>query len=208
MYANHVPIINSAMRADVDVFARGVMFAVLSARTQFVTVEAQLKELDERGAKARCLFSWKRDAYLYLKKHKLQIWRDTCAATDSEDALKILCQIPGLGIVKAAFVLQFIGHDIACLDVRNIVREGRNPRAFRTDGKKIGAAFERKVARYVSETQGRAIELWDTWCGDVAETYKLTAHQVSEVHLRIVPLRLRALPVQACPHITANQIPF
>lgn len=210
MYNEHVPVINSAMRQCPETFARGIMFAVLSARQPFSNIAVQMDDLAAKGEKSRYLFAWKRDCYLYVEKHKEQIWRDTCAAHDSETALKILTKVPGLGIVKSAFVLQFIGHDIACLDVRNIVREGRDPNAFKSNGPKYKAskAFERKISRYISETQGRARELWDVWCADVAETYGMTAHGVSEAHLRIVPRRLRSLPQVACPSITAEQVPF
>ncbi len=49
MYAEHVPIINGAMRADLECFKRGVMFAILSARVQFPRVPGQCSELAKRG---------------------------------------------------------------------------------------------------------------------------------------------------------------
>lgn len=208
MYLDHVPNINAAMRHSPDLFCRGVMFAVLSARVQFVRVPEQMKELTKRGAKAQCLWNWKADAFRYLTKNKLQLWRDVCAANDPEAALKILCQIPGLGIVKGAFVLQMLGHDVACLDVRNIQREGLAPRAYRTDGVKTGAAFERKVQRYVRQTFGRARELWDTWCREVADDYGMTAEDVSRLHLSaIVPAPFRSL-TPVVPFSYNADIPF
>lgn len=206
MYQNHVPKINAAMRACPEAFARGIMFAVLSARTQFVTVADQMRELDRDGMNARCLFNWKRGAYEYVTANKHDLWRKVCATNDSEHALMILCQIPGLGIVKAAFVLQFLGHDIACLDVRNIQREGLPPRAYRTDGKKSGPAFERKVARYVAQTRGRAQELWDAWCEHVGGIYGLSAQMVSAEHLKIIPRHLRN--VRPVAPAVAQEIPF
>lgn len=196
MYAIHVPTIAGAMRADYATFKRGVMFAILSARVQFPRVPAQCAELEKRKDKAACLWGWKADAYSYLNEHGRQIWRDVLAAPTSETALFVLTRIPGLGIVKGAFVLQMLGHDVACLDVRNIQREGRHPRAYRTDGLKGKAApaFRRKIARYVQDTAGRASELWDVWCIEVAKDYGSTAMRISEVHLTsIVPRRLRHL---------------
>jgi hypothetical protein len=88
--------------------------------------------------------------------------------------------------VKGAFIAQLMGYDIACLDARNVSREARNPRAYRTDGK-TPRQLEPKVRLYVGETFGRAAEYWDLWCEDVAQAYGRTAQEISELHLAIVP---------------------
>lgn len=206
MYDTHVPIISGAMRADLATFKRGVMFAILSARVQFNRVPDQCAELKKRGRDAACLWNWKFDAYCYLEAHADLLWREATMARDAETCIKALCQIPGLGIVKGAFVAQMLGHDCACLDTRNIAREQRNPRAFRTDGIKTGAAFGLKVAKYCAETRGRAEELWDTWCNEVGPDYGMTAEACSWEHVRcIVPPKLRNL---TCAPKRAMDIPF
>jgi hypothetical protein len=208
MYADHVPVIAGAMRADVGTFKRGVMFAILSARVPFHRVPDQCSELKKRGRDAACLWNWKFDAYCYLEDHAADLHSAACGTNDAGGCIRALCQIPGLGIVKGAFVAQMLGHDVACLDARNIAREGRNPRAFRTDGVKTGAAFSAKVDRYLAETYGRAAELWDTWCNEVGPDYGMTAQQASELHLTsIVPKRLRHLTFT--PHrASSTAIPF
>jgi hypothetical protein len=206
MYADHVPIISGAMRSDLATFKRGVMFAILSARVQFHRVPDQCEELKRNGRDAACLWNWKFDAYCYLEANAEALHAAAIAARDAADCIKALCIIPGLGIVKGAFVAQMLGHDVACLDARNIQREGRNPRAFRTDGKKQGAAFERKVTKYCNETRGRASELWDTWCNEVGPDYGMTGEACSLLHVTsIVPKKLRKLT--SAP-IRANEIPF
>lgn len=191
MYADHVPIIAAAMRADVDVFARGVMFAILSARVQFPRVPAQCEELADKGDAANCLWGWKFDAYSYLQQHKERLHEQLLLDQQNLDwLLWTLTRIPGLGIVKAAFVLQLMGYDIACLDTINIQREGRNPRAYRSDGEKAkgGKAWERKIARYVKDTEGKAQFYWNQWCDDQAVKYALTSDAVSALHVTaIVP---------------------
>src|ERR1700693_6108781 len=105
MYASHVPIINGAMRADLETFKRGVMFAILSARVQFPRVQDQCTELAKRGPEANCLWGWKFDAYCYLQEHGKLVWQAaTIGAGNARDCMENLCVIPGLGIVKAAFV--------------------------------------------------------------------------------------------------------
>lgn len=198
MYATHVPIINGAMRADLPTFKRGVMFAILSARVQFPRVPDQCADLEKNGADAKCLWSWKYGAYVYLEEHGAALWRTICGAHDVENALWALTRIPGLGIVKAAFVLQMLGHDIACLDIRNIMRDGRNPRAFRSDGEKRKSrpAFRDKIARYVDETKGKAEFYWNRWCEEVAVSYGSTAERISLDHVNsIVRKGLHAAPV-------------
>ena len=144
MYANHVPQIAAAMRADQPTFCRGVMFAILSARVQFIRVPGQCRELSARKADAQCLWGWKFDAYAYLSEHKNELFGLVAHCDDTAEALYQVTRIPGMGIVKGAFVLQLLGHDIACLDVRNIVKDGRSPRAYRTDGICEGAAHRRR----------------------------------------------------------------
>jgi len=195
MYQDHVPMLNSAMRSDPDIFLRGVTFAVLSIRTQFVQVSQQIAEVEAAGTNARALWGYKRGSYDYLRKHKFALHEMVSEAMDSETAIEALTTVPGIGIVKAAFVCQMMGHDVGCLDSRNIQRLGLNPREWRTDGadRKQTAAFKRKVRRYVDATSGRAEELWDDWCKDVANVYKVTAEEISRDHLVIVPPRQRAL---------------
>lgn len=197
MYDDHVPVIMRAMQSSPDIFARGIMFAVLSARVQFPKVPDQMKCVKRNGDQSPALWSWKMDAFNYVEEHKQSLFGLVAHETNTRWALEELCRIPGLGIVKGAFVLQMLGHDIACLDVRNIERENLNPRAYRSDGKarKIGGAFRRKIARYVAQTKGRAQELWNVWCEDVAADYGFTAEQISAMHVdAIVPRSMREIP--------------
>lgn len=205
MYAEHVPIINAAMRASPEVFMRGCMFAVLSARTQFVLVPDQMKCVRKRGEKSPALWNWKFDAYCYLNENVEHIHKLVCNQRDTGAAMALLCAVPGLGIVKGAFVLQMLGHDIACLDVRNVQREGLNPRAY-TSHHKTSKRWSQLIAQYVEQTQGRAQELWDVWCHDVAGTYGLSAEKISEMHLTaIVPKSMRQMaPIAPI----SQQIPF
>ena len=207
MYSNHVPIINGAMRADFRTFKRGVMFAILSARVQFPRVPDQCEELAKEGAKAKCLWGHKFGAYQYIEEHGATLWHDVCNERDPEQALYILTRIPGLGIVKAAFVLQMLGHDIACLDVRNIIRDGRDPRAFRSDAReKASPQWRKKIARYVAETRGKAEFYWDCWCEEVAKDYGSTAEHISRDHVNaIVRKSLRDRPM---PVMRTQEIPF
>jgi hypothetical protein len=212
MYQDHVSIINAGMRADPDIFARGVTFAFLSIRTQFVRVAQQIAEVEAAGTKARALWGHKRGAYDYLRKNKYQLYDEMTYSKDTEKAISYLTTIPGMGIVKSAFVCQLMGHDVGCLDTRNIQRMGLNPREYRTDGesRKQGLAFKRKISRYVDATYGKAELLWNDWCKDVASVYKVSAEEISRDHLVIVPPQLRRTyrDGPAVPIIRKPELPF
>jgi hypothetical protein len=185
------------------------MFAILSARVQFLRVPDQCKELHKHGADASCLWGWKFDAFTYLQDHKNELYGQVATALDPERALWDITRIPGMGIVKGAFVLQLLGHDVACLDVRNIIRDGRAPRAYRTDGesRKSAPAFKRKISRYLADVSGKAQHYWDIWCEGVAADYASTPERISELHLTsIVPHAYRHLTM-AVP-VRFNELPF
>lgn len=208
MYQVHVPVIAAAMRHDPETFSRAIMFAVLSARVQFRRVPRAMKELERMQERAPCLWGCKAGAFAYVQEHKVELWRATLAAgTDTREALRVLMAVPGLGIVKGAFVLQMLGHDVACLDTRNNKREGLRAREY-TAFHKSTPGFWRAFDRYLVETTGRANELWDVWCADVAQSYGTTATAISAMHLTaIVPRALRSIAPIPCP-IAANELPF
>lgn len=212
MYQDHVPILNAGMRADPDTFVRGVTFAFLSIRTQFIRVAGQMAEVDRAGQSARALWGFKRGAYDFLRLNKFDLHTRVVAATDSETAIEALTTIPGMGIVKSAFVCQMMGHDVGCLDTRNIKRLGLNPREYRSDGEagKHTAAFKRKIGRYVDATYGKAETLWNDWCEDVAKVYAVSAEDISRQHLVIVPKSIRRGldSVSDVPVVRRYEIPF
>ena len=191
MYREHVPQIAAAMREDPRIFERGVMFAVLSARTKFVRAEEQMRDLEDNGRGAASLWGWKFDSYDYLSEHAGALWLAARDCRDPVGAIAGLCKIPGLGIVKAGFVCQLMGFDVGCLDTRNIERLGLNPEAYASQGAayKARPSFRRKIESYVAETGGRAEELWDGWCAYMAKG--VSADEISRRHLAIIPKNKR-----------------
>jgi hypothetical protein len=190
MYAEHVPAISHAMRSDCEVFKRGCLFAVLSARQPVRNVPAMLDDCDRERAASVYLFGWKRQSYVYLQTEGETLWRDVCAIplADPGAAIMRLMDVPGLGLIKAGFVAQFLGFDVACLDSRNAEREGRDyAREFRSPGRLSALAKRKHVDRYLGKVLGKASYYWDTWCAYVAPDHKLTAYEVSALHLAIMP---------------------
>ncbi len=199
MYRQEMPVIRDAMRADVSVFVRGVMFAICSIRQPTINVPDQLAVLFDGVQDTNPLFGHKFDAWACISetRNAANLWRDLLDCEDVAGGSKAACKlaiaallrVPGLGIVKAAFIAQLMGFDVACLDSRNIRREGRNPKAFETRArdKARPAHIAKLVNLYVEETYGKAETYWDAWCQDVAEAYDRTPQAISDLHLSIVP---------------------
>lgn len=183
MYAEHVPAISAGCKECPDIFARAIMFASLSIRQPVENVPFQLDDVWERGSASHYLWGWKAQTYAYTMEHRGQL--HGVLSLGLRDALyRLASDVPGLGLVKAGFVLQLAGYDVACLDSRNVKREGRSPRAFRTDGKPPSRA---KLDAYLGETEGRAQAYWDAWCLDVAGARGLEPDAVSALHLAVLP---------------------
>lgn len=186
MYDAHVPVISAYMREHPAGFVRGCLFAICSIQQPITGVPAQLDDIALLGSESRFLWGHKRKSYTYLLARGDIVWREVLDMQTMHGKISALLRVPGLGIVKSAFILQLMGYDIACLDTRNIKREGRNPRTYSTHGQKPHK-LRKKVARYIRDTGGKARQYWDDWCDDVANAYDLTPFAVSELHMSIVP---------------------
>lgn len=188
MYAEHCPAISNGMQSDPEIFKRGCVFVILSIRQIIDRVPGQMDEVDELRSQAPCLFGWKRSAYQHIQLNGARLQKTLNATQDPAGAIRALLEVPGLGIVKAAFVAQLFGFDIACIDSRNAEREGRKQRAFEYDkSRPAGARLDRLLALYLSATHGRAQEYWDAWCAFVGPGYGMTAEECSALHLVILP---------------------
>lgn len=203
MYSEDMPLIRDAMRADMEVFRRGVMFAVLSMRQKIVNVPDQMGALFEpdEDNNENPLFGHKWQSWEYISnnskcaslwsriKQQIPSWGQYPTRGETIIALSALLEVPGLGIVKGAFILQLMGFNIACLDGRNAARLGRSEREFETSSaiKARPVSIGRLLDAYVGEFYGEASEFWNAWCEDVAATYGRTPDEISRLHLAIIP---------------------
>ena len=184
MYAEHVGMIAPAMLASDVTFNRGCLFAALSARQPITSIPDMLRDVDANGEEARALaLSTKYECWSWLQSNTP---RATVARLETREALEMLAyEVPGLGIVKAAFVLQFIGRDIGCLDTHNLKKMRIPINAFKHQGHGKGY-FKPQFERYLALASGKARELWDTWCEDRAAWYETTPEEISALHLAVI----------------------
>jgi len=115
----------------------------------------------------------KRNGYLYAVEHKHVLHEALKAAVKHNDpvgAIDVLTNVPNLGIVKAAFVAQLVGLDVACLDSHNLDRLGLDRAALRFAKTVKPETKRKKIQDYVHLTQvtGGSEYWWDTWCNYVA----------------------------------------
>jgi hypothetical protein len=95
-------------------------------------------------------------------------------------------------MVKAAFLAQCLGFNVACIDSHNIKRLGISPNLVKTppSGMKP-ATVRKKVEQYVELTQQEGSEYWwNTWCkyvaGNRANRALDTGDVVSRYHVECI----------------------
>ena len=109
--------------------------------------------------------------------------------------------VPNLGMVKASFVCQMLGFNIACLDSHNLKRLGMNANFTKIPATMTDKGKRKKIATYIELCQQEGSEyLWDTWCdyvaGNQANRSLVTGDIVSRFHVECV--NIWTLAVDAC----------
>jgi len=150
-----------------------VTFALLTIQQPLQTVERQFADVREHGAASKYLFGAKREGFAYAVEHADMLHAGMMAALAVDDvvgAIDLVALVPGLGVVKAAFVCQMAGFDIGCLDRHNLARLGLPETAFRLPKKLLPETRRAKIAEYVRYTRaaGTSEFWWDSWCAYVA----------------------------------------
>jgi hypothetical protein len=113
---------------------------------------------------------------------------------DTAGALLALTELPGLGLVKAGFVIQMIWQSVGCLDTRNIKEFGLDVSRFNLTKSHLSDTVKRERAEeYIAECErlGGAEYLWDNWCRGAAVTYRKryqSGDEVSREHVAWVRL--------------------
>jgi len=173
MYQRDNPIIARHMLAHSDNFANGVTFVFTTIQQSLASTVTQMQDIRSNGADSKYLFGSKRDGYLYVQKHKKRLHKQMCEYVkngDTESALDLLTDVPCLGIVKAAFVAQLCGMDVACIDSHNCDRLGLARTALKLAKTVKPATKLKKIGDYVAlcKRTGGSQYWWDTWCEYVA----------------------------------------
>lgn len=202
MFAIHQnKIENYAARGPTE-FGRVLTFVLLTIQQPLDTVPAAMKDVDREGIESKYLWGFKRDAYEHMIKNREPIYHDAMELSHIPDPeiaerqlLAYFAAMPGLGLVKAGFVLQLAFGLGGCVDGHNVKRfeldKGRKslPQFLRANQYKAVKPATR--ARFIDQYQallkiaGGCEDLWDDWCIYVqsrAPGRYASAHEVSELH--------------------------
>jgi len=156
-----------------------VTFTLTTIQAGLSTCLAQVKDVNAEGSASRFMWGKKGNGYNFTKAWDAYLWgkinhiKDTQGTQSVEacvEAIMLFMDVPNLGMVKASFVAQMFGFNVACIDAHNIKRLGLKPSAVQTPPAKMKEASKRKkVTAYVEMCQIEGTEYWwDTWCDHVA----------------------------------------
>ena len=177
------PVINAYMQKSAHHMQDGIMFVVLSIKTPFHTMYNQMQDYRKHGLSSKYVWGFKKQTLEYLLENRqdlyaelMDLWRrpwQTVADRDKAMML-VLTDVPGLGMVKAGFVMQMMFGRVGCIDVHN------SRRFYKVSEKDI--TFTKmakdktkmvKIENYVNICKGhRSTEkLWDSWCDLIADKH-------------------------------------
>ena len=162
----------------------------LSIRQPFHTMHKQMQDVDANGMQSPYLFGWKRDGLAFVRANASTLRETLKAVPDGygdAQALLRIATVPGLGLVKAGFVLQLVTGSAGCLDSHNMERFGLNVNAFKYGSNASDALKRKKALAYLDACwkAGGCASLWDGWCNHVAAYHPKhwrDGFHVSEMH--------------------------
>ena len=154
-----------------------VLFVLTTIQAGLSTCKGQIDDVNELGAGSRFMWGLKGDGLEYAKANdgflygKIKHIEQTFGLDSIDgcvEAIELFLNVPNLGMVKAAFVAQMFGFNVACIDSHNLKRLGLSANAVKL-GKVKPATRRAKIADYVKMTQIQGSAFWwNSWCDYVA----------------------------------------
>ena len=148
MFSKHQPNIEEFARQNSDNFAQVVLFVSATIQQMFHTVPAIVDDVREYGLDSKHLWGSKQDTWRYTLENKDLLFEAVFSDMDLEDKLLSIAEIPGIGLVKAGFVLQLCTGEVGCLDVHNLRRFGLSAQTFKL-GKVKYLTARKKASLYI-----------------------------------------------------------
>jgi hypothetical protein len=173
MFDRDMPLMKAHALASPAGLVDVIAFVLCTIRQPLQSVAAQMRDIRANGVEAKCLFGAKRAGYAYAVAHADVLHAAVAKACEIDDtigAVDVLSSIPGLGIVKASFVAQICGLEVACLDSHNLARLGLGEAAFKMPKGLKHETRLAKIRNYVAicADTGGSRHWWNTWCEFVA----------------------------------------
>lgn len=199
MFDTHQYEIGRYARYDARNMFRVITFVLCTIQQQLNIVEECMEDIDHEDAASIYLWGWKREAFMWYRDNKDQVYRTAMDIYDAHpdpsiarhELLKYFASLPGLGLVKGGFVIQLCFGLSGCIDRHNVKRfnipAGRF-KAFRYKNAKTNKTRNAIVREYhaIVDRCGGTASLWDTWCNYLAaktpSIYK-NGYAVSKIHM-------------------------
>ena len=193
MYDIHQSDIENACRADMHVCAEALLFVSRSIRQKFYRMPIITEQERTMGVEAPSLQNQnRRIGYEFIKSNRKYLHK-ILYDNSLSDAEKLLAMtsIPGIGIVKAGFILQLCTGKVGCLDVHNLKMFGFSESAFKFSKSVKQNTALAKCNLYIEtcEKLGGSRYLWNNWCRFIADKYPkhfTSAEQVSQMHVDLI----------------------
>lgn len=192
MYDRDMPRMRSHALSSPQGLVDVIGFVLATIQQPLQSVKNQMADIKINGAESKYLFGSKRLGYAYAVEHAVVLHAAITAAVDVNDVIgciDVLSNVPGLGIVKASFVAQICGLEVACLDTHNLRRLGLGEAAFKLAKSVKPSTKRKKIAGYVRicTDTGGSRHWWNTWCefvaGNRANKSLTSADMVSAYHV-------------------------
>jgi len=179
MYQRDCNLISHYATTSPDALYDIIEFTLCTINMPLSRVHTQRLSIREHGIKSKWVSSAKALGITYAQEHKAELHTlmlnlrevlgsDTIAGAQA--AVDLFMRIPSIGMVKAGFISQMCGFEVACLDRHNIRMLGLSETALLVSKKIKPELRLKKIYSYVELCRQRGAEYWwDTWCNYVAE---------------------------------------
>ena len=199
MFATHQKPIGQFARDNAEGMTQVIQFVLLTIQNTLELVPEQMNDVNELGAESAYLWGdAKRNGWAYLDEHSERIHSEALAIyngyhdpeVQAKELLRYFAELPGLGLVKAGFVVQLCFGLSGCLDTHNINRFGLSANTFKASRFKAAKTIRTKnkiLDLYCDlvEKCGGTEALWNGWCDYVAakrpKSYA-SGFEVSQLH--------------------------
>ena len=197
MYRQHATKIQAYAQQSADNLEHVGQFVAFTIHAPFDDAISRLQsyrdgryqELDEVIQATHQAIAWLTTHKSDLHWHLQDIYYSPYSDAEKADYMLsyVAAEVPGLGLVKAGFLIQLTYGLSACLDTHNMQRFNIKPKSFDHFKRlKTAKTRHRKVKAYhnLCNRSGGTEKIWDTWCAYVADKYLKykTADEVSQLH--------------------------
>ena len=188
MYQRDCNLISHYATTSPDALYDIIEFTLCTINMPLSRVHTQRISIRKHGIKSKWVSSAKALGITYAQEHKAELhtlmlnlkevlnsdpYADLspiAGITGAQAAVDLFMRIPSIGMVKAGFISQMCGFEVACLDRHNIRMLGLSETALLVSKKIKPELRLKKILSYVELCRLRGAEYWwDTWCNYVAE---------------------------------------